>query len=440
MGGDAEAQRLHVLDLASLDGEQHVAAPDARALGRAALVDVAHQHADGTRQAQRRGALRGYAVALRAEPGAHELLARASAGDDGAHHRRRDGEADAERSAAAVAVVDRGVDADEAAIDAHQRAAGISGIDGGVGLDEEAVVGDADLRARQRRDDAERHGLPDAEGITDREHDVADLEFVGVGEGERRQALGAGVDLQHGEVRALVGPQDLRRELAPVGEDHLDLVGARDDVVVRDHDARGVDDHAGAERVLDPPRRLVGEELAEARVGHHPGRDVASRVDVHHRRRRASHHGREGKLDVLARLGNDALHRLLRMGLSGGGREGPPWEEKPRRHGRDECESLHRDGVWCARRGKSTAKARRWRGHASRPRKAKGRPSRACPCSGGRARRRQAAGAASACAAAAAATRSRSALPLASTSRSTSSITAIAAMSPWRFPAFSTRV
>ena len=52
----------------------------------------------------------------------------------------------------------------------------IARIDRRVGLDEELVVGDADLRARERRDDAARHRLADAEGIADGEHQVADLE------------------------------------------------------------------------------------------------------------------------------------------------------------------------------------------------------------------------------------------------------------------------
>ncbi len=66
-----------------------------------------------------------------------------------------------------------------------QRTARIAGIDRGVGLDEELIVGDADLRARHRRDDAMRHGLADAERIADRKHDVADLERVGIAELER---------------------------------------------------------------------------------------------------------------------------------------------------------------------------------------------------------------------------------------------------------------
>ena len=69
-----------------------------------------------------------------------------------------------------------------------QRAAGVAGIDRGVGLDEELVVGDADLGARQRRDDAVGHGLADAERIADRQHHVADLQLVGIAELEEREA------------------------------------------------------------------------------------------------------------------------------------------------------------------------------------------------------------------------------------------------------------
>ena len=70
-----------------------------------------------------------------------------------------------------------------------QRAAGIAGIDRGVGLDEELIIGDADLGARQRRHDAMRHGLPDAERIADRQHQVADLQIVGIAELDGGKAL-----------------------------------------------------------------------------------------------------------------------------------------------------------------------------------------------------------------------------------------------------------
>ena len=63
-----------------------------------------------------------------------------------------------------------------------------------------------------------RHRLADAEGIADGEHEVADLQRVGVAELHRRQRLALGVDAQHRQVGALVGEHDLGGELAAVGE------------------------------------------------------------------------------------------------------------------------------------------------------------------------------------------------------------------------------
>ena len=71
---------------------------------------------------------------------------------------------------------------DHPAVHVDQRTAGIAGIDGGIGLDEELIIADADLGARHRRDDAVRHRLSDAERIADRQHHVADLQIVGIGE------------------------------------------------------------------------------------------------------------------------------------------------------------------------------------------------------------------------------------------------------------------
>ena len=79
----------------------------------------------------------------------------------------------------------------------------LPGIDRGVGLDEELVVGDADLRARQRRDDAVRHRLPDAERIADGEHQVADLQLVGIRRTPAPGTLARASIFQHREVRAL---------------------------------------------------------------------------------------------------------------------------------------------------------------------------------------------------------------------------------------------
>ena len=84
---------------------------------------------------------------------------------------------------------DRGIDARQPAGHVDQCAAGIARVDRGIGLNEELVVGDAYLRARQRRNDSVGDGLPDAEGIADRKHDVADLQFIGIGKIEGREFL-----------------------------------------------------------------------------------------------------------------------------------------------------------------------------------------------------------------------------------------------------------
>ncbi len=63
---------------------------------------------------------------------------------------------------------------------------------------------DAAGRARQRRDDAAGHGLAQAERIADRQHDVADLDRIGIAQLEERELLAGAVDAQQGEVVAVV--------------------------------------------------------------------------------------------------------------------------------------------------------------------------------------------------------------------------------------------
>ncbi len=77
-----------------------------------------------------------------------------------------------------------GVDADQFAAVVHERAAGVAGIDRRVGLDEVFIVFDAEAGSPRGADDAHRHGLADAIGVADGEHDVADLQLVGVADGD----------------------------------------------------------------------------------------------------------------------------------------------------------------------------------------------------------------------------------------------------------------
>ena len=129
---------------------------------------------------------------------------------------------------------DRGVNTDKLAGQIDQRAAGIAGIDRGVGLDEELIVGNADLSASERRDDAVRHRLADAERVADGEHDVADLQLVRISKIDRGETLFRLLDLQHREICPAVLQHDLGFVFALVCERYLHLGRAFDHVIVGD--------------------------------------------------------------------------------------------------------------------------------------------------------------------------------------------------------------
>ncbi len=125
-----------------------------------------------------------------------------------------------------------------------------------------------DLRARQRRDDAAGDRLADAEGIADGEHEIADLELIGIRQRQGRQLCLARFDLEHGELHALIGQQDMGGVFAPVAQHHGDLIAVLDHMVVGDDQPIGPQDHARAQRVLDPLLRhaaaeIIAEELLE---------------------------------------------------------------------------------------------------------------------------------------------------------------------------------
>ena len=186
--GEAIVERVGIVDRLPFDRDDQVGRFQPGARGRTVRRDIGDQRAVRQFQPQRLGDFRRHRLQLRAQPRPLDRLAAALGGrHHDAHHVGRNRKADALRAAGARE--DRGVDAGELAGHVDQRAAGIAGIDRRIGLDEELVVGDADLRARQRRDDAVGHGLADAEGIADREHDVADQQFIGIGEVERREFL-----------------------------------------------------------------------------------------------------------------------------------------------------------------------------------------------------------------------------------------------------------
>ena len=175
------------------------------------------------------------------------------------------------------------------------------------------------VRAK-RRHDAAGHGLPNAERIADRKHDVADFEAVGIGELDRSELDTLGLQLQHGKIGLLVLQDQLRRKLAPIRQRHSDLclAASRDHMIVGDDDALFAHQHAGAERVLHALARdaeILAEQPAEKRIvgeGRNNLRDLAAHIDVHHGGRHAFDHRRERLLHLDHALGHDALRVFRR--------------------------------------------------------------------------------------------------------------------------------
>ena len=118
----------------------------------------------------------------------------------------------------------------------------LPGIDRGVGLDEVLVVGEADVRAARRADDAGGHGLAQLKRAADRQHPLADLQLARIAPRHDRQAACTSI---FSSAMSVVGsvPIDLARDLALVGQRDRDLAHVlADDVVVGDDVAVGRDD------------------------------------------------------------------------------------------------------------------------------------------------------------------------------------------------------
>ena len=160
--------------------------------------------------------------------------------DNSGDHLDRDGETDPVRSSRARE--NHGVHTDQLAIHIDQRAAGIARIDRRVGLDEGGKISLADIGASQRRHNAGGHGLADTEGVADRQDKITDLDIAAHVKGQDRQGF-IGLNPQDCQIGGLVGQQDLGRELAAVGQDHPQLGGAGDHMVIGHDYAGRVNDH-----------------------------------------------------------------------------------------------------------------------------------------------------------------------------------------------------
>ncbi len=227
---------------------------------------------------------------------------------------------------------DQRVDADDLAPEIEQRAAGVARIDRGVRLD----VGDqVFLRqvASLGADDARGHRVLETEGLADRDDPLAHLELVRIADRHLRQI--PGFDLQHGDVGALVGADDLGLELATVGELDADLVGAVDDVGVGDEVAVGRDDETRTDRLLVELalRPAASRNLAEA------AEEFVERVVFGKLRQALSLHllrdvdADDGRALLFVQVGEVGKSGRASLGRGRGGESG--------QHGQDRDENRH---------------------------------------------------------------------------------------------------
>ena len=168
-----------------------------------------------------------------------------------------------------------------------QRAAGIARIDRGVGLDEVLVAQPAQAAAADRRDDARGHRLAEAERIADRDHEIADAQRAGIGQRQRGAGSSAGIRISATSVSGSE-PTNSASNVRPSAS-VTDTSSAPSITwwLVSTRPRCGVDDHARAQRLVDPLLRQLREHAAEIGSSANGLRTRTALLGVHvdHRRR-----------------------------------------------------------------------------------------------------------------------------------------------------------
>ena len=244
VGYDAR-QIVHLLDVVTVEFDDHVTRFDAAGLRRTFVVDSGDESAMRRLDAKAFGDVVGDLLDAHAEPAAARLAVLAELVDDGNGARRRHRETDTDR--AARGRNDRGVDADDFAVEVEQRTAGIAPVDGGVGLDVVVVRTRVDV-AVARRDDTCGHGAAETERVADGDDPFAKPQLVGIAEFNGLERL-VGVHAQQREIALCIPADQLGGNLGAVVENDVDLVSIGDDMVVGDDEAGRIDDKTGTERV-----------------------------------------------------------------------------------------------------------------------------------------------------------------------------------------------
>ncbi len=238
VGGEVSVQIRAPMECPAVDAGEQVVCGEADAGGRAVRVDP--HDADG--DAASRARAKGDVFKVSPQPG---YLDRTELYEVPGHlHRPVDGDGKAD---AATLGVDGGVDPNQAAGDVEEWAAGVARIDARIGLDEvlvDAVIGLEG--AGDGRYDAGGHGVAQAEGVADGDDGLAQEQLAGCTHihGGQGRIGGGRVDPQNREVELRCGA-DQRGVIAPtIREGGCDPMRASNDVVVRQDDPFGRQDHA----------------------------------------------------------------------------------------------------------------------------------------------------------------------------------------------------
>ena len=154
-----------------------------------------------------------------------------------------------------------------------------------------------------------------SERIADGNDIVSDLGLLGIRNGDIGQAIFR--HLEHGDIRAFVGADDLGPHCPVVLQRYLDFIGVSDDMVVGQYvTIFRVDDDARAEAAHFPLLLLFGrpEEMPEEGVVKQgvlpaPDIDCTARGDVHYRRRHLLDERRQRRYRLVADFGRHGRAR-----------------------------------------------------------------------------------------------------------------------------------
>ena len=256
LGSDAETQLAGVIELLTVDADDHVALFETGIRSGTVRLHGAHKGASCIGKVECLRHLR--VQILNADT---EITS-----DDAAtinklrHHVVRKVHWNGESHTLVAAGAPRkngGVDAHQFAAHVDQGAARVSGVDGGVRLDEVLVVLDPEVAASGRTDNAHRYCLSDAERITDRQDDIADFDVVRVTQRQHWEITCR--DLENGDVRLRIRPDQIRFEAPFIREVNIDFVSTFDDVVIRNDITLLTDDDARPGTLASARGGLIGE-------------------------------------------------------------------------------------------------------------------------------------------------------------------------------------